>query len=76
MPAPASTRASVRHAKAGPGPSQTDPADALVTVTCTDLARRHTRYESACRSNSLNSLGLPVPLLTFMHWPTRKPMTF
>lgn len=29
------------------------------------------RYASAFLSNSLKSLGLPLPRLAFMHWPTR-----
>ena len=33
-------------------------------------------YESDVLSNSLKSLGLPLPRLAFMHWPTKKPMTF
>ena len=33
-------------------------------------------YESAVLSNSLKSFGLPLPRLAFMHWPTKKPMTF
>lgn len=33
-------------------------------------------YESDVLSNSLKSFGLPLPRLTFMHWPTKKPMTF
>lgn len=33
-------------------------------------------YESDVLSNSLKSFGLPLPRLAFMHWPTKKPMTF
>ena len=33
-------------------------------------------YESEVLSNSLKSFGLPLPRLAFMHWPTKKPMTF
>ena len=33
-------------------------------------------YESDILSNSLKSFGLPLPRLAFMHWPTKKPMTF
>lgn len=33
-------------------------------------------YESDTLSNSLKSFGLPLPRLAFMHWPTKKPMTF
>ena len=33
-------------------------------------------YESDVLSNSLKSFGLPLPRLAFMHWPTKKPITF
>lgn len=33
-------------------------------------------YESDVLSSSLKSFGLPLPRLAFMHWPTKKPMTF
>lgn len=39
-------------------------------------SRRPRSYESDVLSNSLKSFGLPLPRLAFMHWPTKKPMTF